>query len=115
MTISTSIGPMQRATSAALTFNTEIARSALACSLDALSFALEAVTFRSPNDLIEASARHAQKQLHCFETQSSAYGALVGWSLGELSSFGGWGIPPTGKETAAEQDDDEALLFKLME
>ena len=114
MTISTSAGPMQRATSAALAFNKEIARSALTSSLDALSFALEAATFRSPNDLIEASTRHAEKQRQCFETQSGAYNALVGFTLGELSAFGGWGIPPAGKETAAEQDD-EALLLKLME
>jgi len=118
MTISTSLGPLQRATAAALSFNADFTRSALESSLDAVSFALEAPTFRSPNELIEASVRHADKQRRCFQTQSNAYGALVD-TLGELFAFDGFGIPPTerrpAEKTAAEQDNDEALLLTLME
>jgi len=110
---------MQRATAAALNFNADITRSALASSLDALSFALEAATFRSPNQLIEASARHADRQYRCLEAQSDAYGALVDWALDEMLVTERGGAAPARKltpdEAAAEQEDDEALLLKLME
>ncbi|MDR3465155.1 MAG: hypothetical protein P4M07_04340, partial [Xanthobacteraceae bacterium] len=94
-----------------LHYNVDVARSTIAGSLDAWSWAIDIATLKSPADLAAVSAKHADRQAQCLAAQGQAYSGLVDWAVDEFLDHD----TTDGQAAVTDQSTSNALLLRLME